>query len=66
MMFILRSVVGYKPPNMKVDILMHGSPCQDFSRVGEKRGGEKGSGTRSSLLFETIKVLEEMLENPHG
>ena len=62
--YIPRSVVGYKPPNMKVDILMHGSPCQDFSRVGEKRGGETGSGTRSSLLFETIKVLEEMPEKP--
>ena len=43
---------------------MHGSPCQDFSRSGLKRGGEKGSGTRSSLLFETIRIIEEMKEKP--
>lgn len=43
---------------------MHGSPCQDFSRSGLKKGGEKGSGTRSSLLFETIRIIEEMKEKP--
>lgn len=43
---------------------MHGSPCQDFSRVGQKKGGAKGSGTRSSLLFETIRIIEEMNIRP--
>ena len=43
---------------------MHGSPCQNFSRVGNKLGGAKGSGTKSSLLFETIRIIEEMEQKP--
>lgn len=59
-----KSVVGYLLPNEKIDILMHGSPCQDFSRSGLKQGGEKGSGTRSSLLFETIRIIENAEYKP--
>lgn len=59
-----KSIIDYHPPIQKVDLIMHGSPCQDFSRSGLKRGGEKGSGTRSSLLFETIRIIEEMKEKP--
>ena len=40
-----KSIIDYRPPIQKVDLIMHGSPCQDFSRSGLKRGGEKGSGT---------------------
>ena len=58
------SVCDYHLPKEKIDVLMHGSPCQDFSRVGEKKGGKKGSGTRSSLLFETIRIIEEAEEKP--
>ena len=54
-----KSVVGYKAPNEKIDLIMHGSPCQDFSRIGKKQGGVKNSGTRSSLLFETIRIMKE-------
>lgn len=43
---------------------MHGSPCQDFSTIGLKKGGERGSGTRSSLLFETIRIISEMNKKP--
>ena len=59
-----KSIIDYRPLIQKVDLIMHGSPCQDFSRSGLKRGGEKGSGTRSSLLFETIRIIEEMKEKP--
>lgn len=59
-----KSIIDYHPPTQKVDLIMHGSPCQDFSRSGLKRGGEKGSGTRSSLLFETIRIIGEMKEKP--
>ena len=59
-----KSVVGYKAPNEKIDLIMHGSPCQDFSRIGKKQGGVKNSGTRSSLLFETIRIINEMKDNP--
>lgn len=59
-----KSVVGYKAPDEKIDLVMHGSPCQDFSRIGKKQGGVKNSGTRSSLLFETIRIIKEMKEKP--
>ncbi|MDU2709468.1 MAG: DNA cytosine methyltransferase, partial [Finegoldia magna] len=59
-----KSVVGYKAPNEKIDLIMHGTPCQDFSRIGKKQGGVKNSGTRSSLLFETIRIIKEMKEKP--
>ena len=58
------SIVDYHPPDERIDLLMHGSPCQDFSRGGLKKGGAKGSGTRSSLLFETIRIIEEMNIRP--
>lgn len=45
------SIVDYHPPDERIDLLMHGSPCQYFSRSGLKKGG-----TRSSLLFETIRI----------
>lgn len=32
--------------------------CQDFSLSGKRRGGEEGSGTRSSLLWECTKAIE--------
>lgn len=58
--FFPQSVIDYHLPNDRpVDILMHGSPCQDFSRAGIRQGGLEGSGTRSSLLFETLRVIEE-------
>lgn len=59
-----KSVVRYKASNEKIDLIMHGSPCQDFSRIGKKQGGVKNSGTRSSLLFETIRIIKEMKDKP--
>ena len=44
--------------SLKPDILVHGSPCQDFSIAGKQLGADKGSGTRSSLLFETLSIIE--------
>lgn len=38
--------------------------CQDLSVAGKMRGMEKGSGTRSSLLFEVGRLLDEVEELP--
>ena len=46
--------------DIKVDLLMHGSPCQDFSLAGKQAGGDEGSGTRSSLMYETIRIVEKL------
>ena len=45
---------------LDVDLVFHGSPCQDFSIAGKNKGGEKGSGTRSSLLYETIRIVRKL------
>ena len=40
------------------DLFTYSSPCQDFSASGKQAGGEKGSGTRSSLLWECERAIE--------
>lgn len=46
--------------NIDVDLIMHGSPCQDFSVAGKGKGGDEGSGTRSSLMYETIRIVNKL------
>lgn len=43
--------------NLKPDILIHGSPCQDWSIAGKRLGADEGSGTRSSLMWETVNII---------
>lgn len=40
------------------DLFTYSSPCQDFSNAGKMAGGEEGSGTRSSLLWECRRAIE--------
>lgn len=67
-----QDVVGW---NLRPDILIHGSPCQDMSisghqgkataeggRINRGRGADEGSGTRSSLMWETIHIIQQMGE----
>ena len=67
-----QTVVGW---NLRPDILIHGSPCQDFSiaghqgkatkeggRINHGKGADEGSGTRSSLMWETVRIIEQMGE----
>lgn len=46
--------------DIEVDLIMHGSPCQDFSLAGLQAGGDEGSGTRSSLMYETIRIVRKL------
>lgn len=46
--------------DVEVDLIMHGSPCQDFSLAGKQAGGDEGSGTRSSLMYETIRIVDKL------
>lgn len=46
--------------DIEVDFIMHGSPCQDFSVAGKGAGGDEGSGTRSSLMYETLRIVEKL------
>lgn len=42
-------------------ILTYSFPCQDLSSAGQQKGMEKGSGTRSGLLWEVERLLDESL-----
>lgn len=54
-----QTVIGW---NLKPDIMIHGSPCQDFSIAGKQKGADEGSETRSSLMWETIHIIDQMGE----
>jgi len=41
---------------IKADIITFGSPCQDFSLAGKRKGME---GSRSSLILEAIRIISE-------
>ena len=40
-----------------IDLITHGSPCQSFSLAGKQNGGDKGSGTRSSLMWNSVQII---------
>ena len=45
-------------------IMTYSFPCQDLSLAGKGKGMEKGSGTRSGLLWEVERLLNECEELP--
>jgi DNA (cytosine-5)-methyltransferase 1 len=45
-------------------ILTYSFPCTDLSLAGDRKGMTKGSGTRSGLLWEVERLLDECLDLP--
>ena len=45
-------------------IVTYSFPCQDLSVCGKKKGMKKGSGTRSGLLWEVERLMNETGELP--
>lgn len=43
-------------------ILSYSFPCQDISLAGTMGGADENSGTRSSLLYQVIRILRERIE----
>lgn len=43
-----------------IDLITHGSPCQSYSKAGKGEGGDKGSGTRSSLMWNTVEIVSQV------
>ena len=46
-----------------VDLIVGGSPCQDLSVAGQRKGLE---GERSGLFLEMIRIIKEMREKTNG
>lgn len=60
---IPKDVCEYIPKKEEVgdiDLIITGSPCQDFSAIGKQAGGDINSGTRSSLMYENIRIIKEL------
>lgn len=59
----INSVSGEQMPD-NTDIMTYSFPCQDLSNVGAfhgyNKGIDKGSGNRSSLLWQVGRILREM------
>ena len=45
------------------DIITGGTPCQDMSAAGKRKGIQ---GHKSSLFFEFIRVIKEMRDATNG
>lgn len=45
-------------------VMTYSFPCQDLSSAGLGKGMEKGSGTRSGMLWEVERILDECKELP--
>lgn len=43
-------------------LLTYSFPCQDLSMAGKRQGMAKGEGTRSGMLWEVERILDECLE----
>ena len=41
-------------------LMTYSFPCKDISIAGQQKGFEEGSGTRSALLWEVKRILEEL------
>lgn len=58
------SKINFKSVKSKIkgalDLIVHGSPCTDFSVSGYKKGGDEGSGTRSSLMWYAVNAIKEL------
>ena len=44
----------------RLDVLAGGTPCQDVSVAGKRKGMAEGSGTRSSLAFHFARLCREL------
>ena len=58
-----KSITDYYPNKDEigeVDLIWNSSPCQDISVAGKGAGAKEGSGTRSSLIYEAIRITETL------
>lgn len=46
------------------DMWTYSFPCQDISVMGQQKGLTKGSGTRSSLVYEVLRLLKNATQKP--
>ena len=55
-----QDIVQWDKDLKDIDLIMHGSPCQSISIAGLQKGADKNSGTASSLMWETVRIIEKI------
>lgn len=55
--------LGIVDTNKWCYVMTYSFPCQDLSNAGLGKGMAKGSGTRSGLLWEVERLLDELFDN---
>ena len=58
--FDIRTTLGQDLPD-EIDIFTYSFPCQDISHQGKQSGFDKGSNTRSGLLWEIERIFKQMV-----
>ena len=61
---IIGSDLGISDTDKYCYIMTYSFPCQDLSVAGKQKGMTKGSGTRSGLLWEVERLLNEVENLP--
>lgn len=61
---VFGSDLGVTETNKYCYIITYSFPCQDLSVAGKQKGMTKGSGTRSGLLWEVERLLNETQHLP--
>lgn len=56
--FETQDICSWNKKLKDIDLVIHGSPCQDISLMGVQKGADKNSGTRSSLMYETVRIVD--------
>lgn len=50
--------VNIESLSTNIDLIIHGSPCTNISLSGKQEGAIKGSGTASSLLWNSVEIIK--------
>lgn len=56
--------LGITDTDQYLYIMTYSFPCQDLSKAGKRKGMARGDGTRSGLLWEVERLLDECEELP--
>ncbi len=54
---VSKNIISWVPKKQKIDLIIHGSPCQDFSIAGK---GDVENGGRSILYLRTLDIVKEV------
>lgn len=58
----INNLTGQTLIDKNINVFTYSFPCQDLSLAGKRRGMTKGKGTRSGLLWQVERALDEIVK----